>query len=368
MRLAGDRVRVLAIVPAILDRSPGQRFRIEQWEPFCAEAGVDLEFVAFESEHLHELLYAPGRHLAKAAEVAAGVLRRALHVRRARSCDAVFLYREAALLGPALFERLLGRSGVPIVYDFDDAVFVPYLSPRNPAMSRMKFPGKTAAICRAAACVTVGNEYLADYARRWNDRVEVVPTTIDLSRYTLADTATNDRPVIGWTGTHSTYQHLDGLQAALVTLAATHDFVVRVIGPEDYRMAGVDVENRRWRSGSEAEDLRGIDVGVMPLPDDPWSRGKCGAKALQYMGLGIATVCSPVGVNSEIVSHGVNGLLADSHDEWVTALSALLASAPERRRLGLAGRCTVETRFSAHVHGPRVAAILRSVAAPAGRQ
>lgn len=368
MKAAEDSVRVLAIVPTVPDRSPGQRFRIEQWEPFCAEAGVDVEFVAFESERLHDLLYAQGRHLAKAAEVAAGFMRRALHVRRARSFDAVFLYREAALLGPALFERLLVRSGAPIVYDFDDAVFVPYVSPTTPAMSRLKFPGKTAAICRVAACVTVGNEYLADYARRWNDRVEVVPTTIDLSRYTAADTRANERPVIGWTGTHSTYQHLDRLQPALATLAATHDFVVRVIGPEDYRMAGVEVENRRWRSGSEAEDLRGIDVGVMPLPDDPWSRGKCGAKALQYMGLGIATVCSPVGVNREIVSHGVNGLLAESHDEWVAALSALLSSAPERRRLGLAGRCTVETRFSAQVHGPRVAAILRSVAGRAGRK
>lgn len=358
---AEDRLRVLAVVPAVYDRSPGQRYRIEQWEPFCAEAGVDLEFLPFESARLHDLLYEPGRYVAKAAEVAAACARRALHVRRARRCDAVFLYREAALLGPAVFERLLGRTGVPVVYDFDDAIFVPYVSPTNPGLSRLKFPEKTAHICKVAACVTVGNQYLAEYARRWNARVEVVPTTIDLARYTLADRPGNDRPVIGWTGTHSTYQHLDRLQPALATLATTHDFVLRVIGPADFRMAGVSVENRRWRSGSEVDDLRGIDVGVMPLPDDAWSRGKCGAKALQYMGLAIPTVCSPVGVNTEIVTHGVNGLLAGDDAGWVAALSALLDSGTQRRRLGLAGRMTVETGFSAQVHGPRIATLLRSM-------
>ncbi len=357
-----DQVRVLAVVPSVHDRSPGQRYRIEQWEPFLAAEGVDVDYASFETDRLHELLYAPGRYGAKAVEVAAGCLRRVGHAWRARGYDAVFLYREAALVGPAVFERWLGRFGPPVVYDFDDAIFVPYVSPTNAGLSRLKFAGKTATICRAASCVTVGNGYLAEYARRWNPRVEIVPTTIDLDRYHLADRPANARLVIGWTGTHSTYQHLDRLQRALIALREQHDFVLRVIGPAEYRMAGVEVENRPWRSESEVDDLRGIDVGVMPLPDDPWSRGKCGAKALQYMGLGIPAVCSPVGVNTEIISHGVNGMLADGDDEWVAALGALLGSDPERRRLGAAGRETVERGFSAQVHGPRMAAMLRSVA------
>ncbi len=358
---AGDRVRVLAIVPSVYDRSPGQRYRIEQWEPFLNAAGVDVDYEPFESDRLHRLLYEPARYGAKALQVAGGCLRRVGHVRKARRYDAVFLYREAALLGPAVFERWLGRFGPPVVYDFDDAVWVPYVSPTNAGLSRLKFPGKTAAICRVASCVTVGNAHLAEYASRWNDRVEIVPTTIDLDRYTIVERPANARPVVGWTGTHSTYQHLDRLRPALAAVAQQHDFVLRVIGPADYRMAGVEVENRPWRSATEVEDLGGIDNGVMPLPDDQWSRGKCGAKALQYMGLGIPTVCSPVGVNTEIVTHGVNGMLAGGMDEWVAAVTTLLGSDTERRRLGSAGRDTVEQRFSAQVHGPRVAALLRSV-------
>lgn len=357
-----DTFTVLVVVPAGLDRSPGQRYRIEQWAPWCVEAGLRLDFAPFETDRLHDLLYAPGRYGAKAMAVAAGCLRRALDVRRARDYDAVFLYREAALLGPAVFERLLGRSGVPMVYDFDDAVFVPYRSPTNSGLSWLKFPGKTAAICRAATVVTAGNGYLAEYARRWNPRVEVVPTTIDLDRYTLGTRNDNERPVIGWTGTHSTYQHLDRLQPVLARLAAEQDFVLRVIGPSPYRMAGVEVEYRPWRSASEVDDLRGIDVGVMPLPDDPWSRGKCGAKALQYMALGIPAVCSPVGVNVEIIEHGTNGMLVADEAEWSAALATLLHAPGERERMGQAGRFTVETRFSGQVHGPRVAALLRSLA------
>ena len=359
-----EEVAVLALVPAGPDRSPGQRYRIEQWAPWCAAAGVDLEFAPFESERLHELLYTEGRYAAKALAVAGACARRAVDIVRARRYDAVFLYREAALLGPAVLERVLGRSGVPMVYDFDDAVFVPYRSPTNRSLSWLKFPGKTAAICRAASVVTAGNEYLADYARRWNSHVEVVPTTIDLLRYTPAAVVENERPVIGWTGTHSTYQHLDRLQPVLADLAAERDFVLRVIGPAPYRMAGVEVDYRPWRSEREVEDLRGIDVGIMPLPDDPWSRGKCGAKALQYMALGIPAVCSPVGVNIDIVDHGVNGMLAAGDDEWRAALTMLLDDRKERDRLGRAGRVTVETGFSAQVHGPRMAELLRSVARP----
>ncbi len=126
-------------------------------------------------------------------------------------------------------------------------------------------------------------------------------------------------------------------------------------------MEGVEVEAVPWRSATEVEDLRPFDVGIMPLPDDKWSRGKCGMKALQYMGLAIPAICSPVGVNSEIIRDGENGLLASSDDEWVDKLSYLLRSPQERARLGRAGRATVEARYSAAVQAPRVYEVFSSV-------
>ena len=354
-------MRLLAIVPSVYDTNPSQRFRIEQWEPLLRERGVEITFRPFESEELHAVLYKQGRMAEKLRLVGEALRRRAADVRAARGYDAVYLLREAALLGPPVFERWLSRSGVPYVFDFDDAVFVPYVSPSNGYLSYLKFPGKTRAICRMAAHVMAGNEYLADYARAVNERVTIIPTTIDTEKYTPAPRAENDAPVIGWSGSYSTAQHLATLKEGLRRLAERERFRLRVIGAPDFKIEGVDVEALPWRAATEVEDLRPFDIGIMPLPDDQWSKGKCGLKALQYMALGVPTVCSPVGVNSEIIRDGENGLLASSDDEWVEKLSRLLRSEAERERLGRAGRETVEARYSAAVQAPRVYDVFASV-------
>lgn len=355
-------MRILAVVPSLYDTSPGQRFRMEQWAPLLEKDGIRVDFRAFECEGLNSVLYAPGRAVRKMKLISRAFFRRFGLMSSLSAYDAVYVFREAALLGPALFERLIRHSGIPMVFDFDDAVFVPYKSPSNGYLSLLKFPGKTRTICRLAAHVIAGNSYLAEYARRVTSRVTVVPTTIDTAKYTLdSSRRTSVPPVIGWSGSYSTVQHLETLRGALARLRKRHRFRLRVIGTARFEVEGVEVEATPWRSETEVEDLRSMDIGVMPLPDDPWSRGKCGLKALQYMALGIPTVCSPVGVNGEIVSDGRNGFLAATEDEWVDRLTLLLQSAPLRGRLGQAGRHTVEEKYSAAVQSPRVSAVFESV-------
>ena len=221
-----------------------------------------------------------------------------------------------------------------MIFDFDDAVFVAYVSPSNGYLSYLKFPAKTKTICRLATHVIAGNTYLADYARQTNDNVSIVPTTIDTDKYEVLPRKENEVPVIGWSGSFSTVQHLDSLASALRRLAQKENFRLLVIGTPVYKIDGVDVEALPWRSATEVSDLRQIDIGIMPLPDEPWSRGKCGLKALQYMALGIPTVCSPVGVNSEIIQDSFNGFLAGTEDEWVAKLTQLLNDSKLRARLG----------------------------------
>jgi glycosyltransferase involved in cell wall biosynthesis len=355
-------MRLLALVPSLYDTSPGQRFRLEQWEPLLRERGVEITYKSFESEGLHKTLYQPGRIGQKLQLVAEAFARRVSEMGLARDFDAVYVFREAALLGPAVFERWLRRTGVPLIFDFDDAVFVPYKSPSNGYLSYLKFPGKTRTICRLAAHVMAGNPYLADYARRVNERVTIIPTTIDTEKYTVEPRAESPgAPVIGWSGSYSTVQHLDTLGGALQRLAKRERFRLRVIGTPSYKLEGVEVEALPWRAETEVADLRAMDIGVMPLPDDKWSAGKCGLKALQYMALGVPTVCSPVGVNTEIIRDGENGLIAGTEDEWVEKLSRLLRSAELRARLGRAGRATVEERYSAATQAPRVYQVIESV-------
>jgi glycosyltransferase involved in cell wall biosynthesis len=275
--------------------------------------------------------------------------------------DLVYIFREAALLGPPVFERMIARSGVPLVFDFDDAVFVSYRSPSNGYLSYLKFAGKTKAICRLSSHVMAGNPYLANYARQVNPNVTVIPTTIDTDKYQPRQTKSASVPVVGWTGSYSTVQHLDTLRDALQRLAERDKFRLRVIGTPTYQLPGIDVEAMKWRSDTELDNLNAIDIGVMPLPDDAWSRGKCGLKALQFMALGIPTICSPVGVNTEIIQDNRNGFIAATEAEWVGKLSSLIRSVELRERLGKAGRETVEQKYSAKTQAPRVFEIFTSV-------
>jgi glycosyltransferase involved in cell wall biosynthesis len=276
--------------------------------------------------------------------------------------DLALVHREASLLGPAVAERLVLRRR-PFVYDFDDAVWLPYRSPTNRYLSYLKFPGKTRSLCRLAAAVICGNDHLADFAREFNSNVHIVPSTVALQEYRPrppARAAMAGPPVVGWTGSHSSAPYLQVVSGALRRLSQRRPFRFLVIGLDRLEMPGVDVVCRPWQAAREAEDLWDMDVGIMPLPDEPWARGKCAMKAIQYMGVGIPAVVSPVGVNTLVVKEGVNGFLARTEDEWVEVLDRLLGDAELRRRLGEAGRRQVEETLCAEVQAPRVARLFEA--------
>ena len=354
-------MRVLALMPSIYDTSPDQRYRLEQWEPLLRERGVEITYAPFESEDLHKTVYTQGQLFQKLKLVGSALRRRSSLISTLKSYDLIYIFREAALLGPPIFEKRIYQSGVPFVFDFDDAIFVSYKSPSNGYLSYLKFAGKAKTSCRLAAHVMVGNPYLADYARQVNDNVTIIPTTIDTKKYEPSSYTKKSGPVvIGWTGSFSTVQHLDTVKDTLKKLARDEKFQLRVIGTPSYRLDGIEVKASQWSAETELQDLSGIDIGIMPLPDDRWSRGKCGLKALQFMALGIPTICSPVGVNTDIIQDNVNGMLASSEDEWIKKLKMLLNSSELRERLGRAGRRTVEENYSAVSQAPRVHEVFKS--------
>lgn len=353
-------VRVLGLLPYPTRRVPGQRFRIEQWAPYFEREGVSMTFSPFLSALGMDALYGPGKAWTKARETARGYLRRLAELIRPGPYDVVYVFREAALLGPAWLERIMARR-LPLVFDFDDAIYLSPASAANAWASLLKPAGKTAAICELARHVTVGNEFLAAYAAPRCKALSVVPTTIETDVYRPAERPANPRPVVGWSGSSTTATYLQALAPALAKLRRRLDYELRVIGGA-VAMPEVNVRALPWRAETEVEDLRPLDVGLMPLSDDEWSRGKCGLKALQYMALGIPAVVSPVGVNTSIVRDGVNGFLARDADEWVDRITQLLSDPGLRASLGAEARRTVEERYSARVQAPRMARILREAA------
>jgi glycosyltransferase involved in cell wall biosynthesis len=365
-------MRVLALVPYPYDTAPGQRYRIEQWDPLLKQSGIQITYEPFRSDALHSLLSRPGNTSKKVLLTALESVLRLKVLRQINDYDLVYIYKEVALVGPALIEHYIGLKNVPMVFDFDDAIYLhsPYGTPANRYFRLLKFPGKTREICSLASHVIVGNAYLAEYASRFNRNVTIVPSTIDTKKYELNGLRPKGkrRPVIGWSGSYSTLPHFDIVRRALTRLAKKEQFRIRMIGTAtDYEIDGVDVETILWQPETEVADLAPIDIGIMPLPDDEWTRGKCGQKALQYMALGIPTVCSPVGANSTIIKDEENGLLAETEDQWVEQLTRLLHSQSLRERLGKAGRATIEAGYSLSLHAPRVRQVFESAVKQAGQ-
>jgi glycosyltransferase involved in cell wall biosynthesis len=349
-------IRVLALLPYPLGCVPGQRYRIEQWEPLLRSDGIEITFSPFLSTR--DL---GSSVLTQLSEAARGYLKRLTEILRPAPFDMAFVYREAGFLGPALIERALAHR-LPFIFDFDDAIHLRPPVSSNLWARALRPPAKTGTICKLARHVTVGNEYLARMARRVSRSVTVIPTTIDTDAYVVRERADNELPIVGWTGSPTTLCYLETIAGALRRLAARVDFELRIIGGQ-VEVPGVKTRCLPWKAETEAEDVRPFDVGLMPLVDDEWCQGKCGLKALQYMALGIPPVVSPLGVGTEIVRNGVNGFHANTENDWVERIEELLRTPDLRRRFGREARRTVEERFSARVQAPRLAQIFRNVAA-----
>jgi glycosyltransferase involved in cell wall biosynthesis len=361
-------IRVLALSP-IPEEGAGCRFRIAQFIPYLESVGIRVTLESLFTAEFFREVYKPGHYVSKALKFGALAVKRLDSLREASRFDLVLLYREMFPIGPAVIERLLMRGWPPLVFDFDDAIFLPSVSDANRLIGALKQPGKVATIIRHSNHVIAGNEYLASYARRFNPAVTAIPTCVDTTKFVPSAEAfsnnglnTSRDPVVGWIGSPTTASYMLGLANVLRRVYDRHPFRLRVSGTEKVAaFAGIPTENPPWALEREVQLFNTCDIGVYPLLDDEWSKGKCGFKAIQFMACGVPVVASAVGVNREIIADGVNGFLAATEDEWVEKLGRLLADHELRRRLAEAGRRTVEKRYSLRHTAPTLAATLRQV-------
>lgn len=343
--------RLLIITGQDIGLVPNQRFRFEQYTGILAANGIKCEISSLNGQKEQKILYSPGYFFKKVGIIIRAVRKRLRDLKRIRKgdYDAVLIVREAIMTRSLYFEKRIKKTGVPVIYDFDDAIWLQDVSDANRKFRWMKNPAKTSRIIEMADLVIAGNNFLASFARGINNNVEIIPTTIDTELYEPLDKSKPNKQVtIGWSGSITTIKHFRTSVPMLRQLKEKYGDKVRfvVIGDGNFRDLELGIEGQWWNAKTELEDLSSFDIGIMPLPDDQWSWGKCGLKGLQYMALNIPTVMSPVGVNNDIIQHGENGFLAGSDQEWINTLGMLIESPELREKIGKAGRQTVIERYS----------------------
>jgi glycosyltransferase involved in cell wall biosynthesis len=337
-------------------RSPSQRYRIEQFLPALEANDLSYEYDFLLDEKMDQSFYAAGHFFAKAMIVFKSFVK-LIHIAffKAEKFKTVFVQREAFMLGTAFFEKTIAKKA-KLVFDFDDSIWMANVSKANAKLAFLKNPDKTAEIIANSDTVIVGNSFLKEYAAQFSANVHIIPTCIDTNEYSRKHKyeAKSDGSVcIGWSGSQTTIAHFKLLEPVLKQLKEKYKnkLYFKVVGDPDYRNDELNILGLRWTKETEISELEEIDIGVMPLPKDEWSKGKCGLKALVYMSMEIPAVIENHGVNSEIISNGVDGFLCKNEEDWVLRLSILIEDELLRKKIGLQGRKSVLEKYSIKANG-----------------
>jgi len=343
------KAKVLFLLPYPLHKAPSQRFRVEAYFDILKANGIEYSVDTFLSDKAWNVLYKKGSSIAKAIAVLQGFGRRLkLVLTEGSRYDYVFVHREASPIGPPIFEYLIARVlNKKILYDFDDAIWIPNTTAENKIVGWVKAFWKVKHICKWSYKVAGGNNFLCAFARQYADTVVLLPTCVDVvNKHNRLKEQETEHIVIGWTGSHSTMFYLDEIVPVLKKIIVECNVALVIISNKPPNFVLPNMTYLPWSEESEIADLSRLHIGLMPLANDAWSEGKCGFKLIQYMALGIPVVASPAGVNKDIVEKGISGFLCTSQEEWYEALKRLILDAGLRSYMGTKGREKIISDYS----------------------
>lgn len=345
-------MKVLFVVPYPVGQAASQRYRVEQWLPLLQEQGINYKVAPFWSQSAWAILYKPNYVGRKIAVMLTGFMKRLLLLWQLPVYDFVFIHREATPLGPPWFEWMAAKVfRKRIVFDFDDAIWLPIITAENRWAAKLKWHHKTAQICRWSHKVSCGNGYLQNYALKYNAAAMLLPSVLDTEhRHNKQKEQHTQEVVMGWIGSHSTLPYLQLIEPVLQRLEQKYKFRFIVIADKAPLLQLRSLEYREWQRETEIQDVLQLNIGLMPLPDTEWAKGKCAFKALQYMALGIPAVVSGVGANVQAVVNGTTGYTCITKQEWYRCLEDLLLKPEVRTRMGAEGQVWVKEHYSLQAH------------------
>lgn len=342
-------MKVLFVHPYPTGAAPSQRFRFEQYIPFLIERGVEVHIAPFWDQESWNVLYSKGYIFNKAWALFKGWYKRWNIIKKADEYDYVFIHRELDPIGISFLRKpLKNLTKAKVIFDLDDAIWIPNSSSSNKMFERFKNWIQASQLASLAYCISGGNSYLCEWGQKYSPQSKCIPTTVDtLYGHNKIQSHKNSKVVFGWTGTHSTLKYLNPMLPTIERILNKYDNVeFCVICDSQPEFSFPKMKWIPWNKEREIEDLLNLHIGLMPLEEDLWAKGKCGFKAIQYMALGIPALVSPVGVNVEIVDDQVNGFICKNEEDWEKYLQLLIENPTLREEMGAKARPKIEQNYS----------------------
>jgi len=357
------RVLFLTLYPETM---PSSRLRVYQYLPYLSRFGIEATVSPVLPEPWFSRFYYTSSKWSRLCQHTAEAIANLARIYKSRRYDLIFVQKGILPTNLRGFDRLLKWANPRLIFDLDDAVYGRNIVEfSSPLFRPLQDPDQTKKLSSSAAAVVAGNHYLRDLALQYNRNVFLIPTPVDTDRFCpRPEDSQNGRKevIIGWIGVSPGLEYVRSLEKVFQELSRKYRIRLKIItrpGKEVLTFEGVNVELKNWTYESEVSEMQEFDIGIMPLPDDEWTRGKCGLKLLQYMALGIPSVASRVGANLEIIEEGVNGFLAQEPAEWIEKLSRLIESRELRQKMGEAGREKAVANYSLEKMAPRLAEVFK---------
>jgi L-malate glycosyltransferase len=340
--------KILVICPYPENVAPSQRLKFEQYYDIFREAGYQVEVSPFISKDFFSIIYKKGFFLKKTLFTLNGYFRRIRDLFRLHNYDIVYMHLWATPFGPPFFEWMIRKLSRKMVYDIDDLVYLKNVdSKAHPVVTFIKGRKKPIYLMKVADHVITCTPYLDEFVKKLNPNTTDISSTVDTDkRYIPANKNDKDVVTLGWSGSLSTSKYFYLLSDVLKELADNYSFNIIVIGDSNVRIEGLNITALDWKDETEIENLKKIDIGLYPLPDEEWVLGKSGLKAIQYMALGIPTVATAIGANYRVIENGVSGFLVKNEGEWKDVLGKLIEDKHLRTTIGNNARKKVEKEFS----------------------
>ncbi|WP_223808989.1 glycosyltransferase family 4 protein [Rufibacter hautae] len=355
-------MKILFVAPYPYGKAPSQRLKYEQYYPYIKEAGYDITTSSFIDNQFWSIVYKPGNTLKKILFTVLAYFRRLKDLFTLHRYDVVYVHLWVTPIGPPIFEWLFRKFSKRLIYDIDDLIFLKPKSKSNPLINLIKFGNKPIYLMKEADHIITCTPHLDQFVRQFNPETTDISSTINTKAYLPRTNYTLKKKItLGWSGSHSTSKYVYLLKDVFLKLKAEFDFSLLVIGDQDFKMEGVEVNAIPWDESTEVEDLSKIDIGLYPLPNEEWVLGKSGLKALQYMALGVPTIATAIGANFRVIEHGVSGFLVNSPEEWLQAIRALVKDEELRRLIGTSAVERVDKYYSIKSNAPVYVGILNKV-------